>query len=132
MQVDQWKDKTFKILNKIKEDSKALWVVCFLYLSVWSDFWCGEIDLFITNSAYELLFADFIRFWPIFIFTIHNTTFQNNSLHFINNSLCDKNYHLSTKIIPCFLISWSDLYSELLWYFNFPVESNSKSRNSWP
>ena len=132
MQIDQWKDKTFKILNKIEEDSKALGVVCFLHLSVWSNFGCSEIDLFIINSAYELLFADFIRFWPIFILTVHDTTFQNNSFHLVNYSLCDKNYRLSTKMIPCFLISWSDLYSELLWYFNLPVESNSKSRNSWP
>ena len=43
-----------------------------------------------------------------------------------------KTMHQSTNTIPCFLISWSDLYSELLWYLSFPVESNSKSRNSWP
>lgn len=34
--------------------------------------------------------------------------------------------------LPCLRMSWSLLYSELLWYFSLPLGSSSKSKNSCP
>lgn len=98
MQIDQREYETFKILHKIKEDSKALRIIGLLYFSIRSNFRGGKIDFLITNSTDKLLFSNFIWFWPILILTTHDATVQNNPFHLINNSLRHKYYNILTLL----------------------------------
>lgn len=90
MEIDKWEDETFKILNEVEESSETLRVIGFLDLSIGAYLRGGEIDFFITDSACELLFSNFIRFGPVLILTAHNSAIQNDSFDFVDDSLGDE------------------------------------------
>ena len=89
MQIYQRKDEAFQILHKVEESSQSIGVFCLLHLRIRSDLRSFQTDFLLAHSYDEFLLADLIWLGPLSILALQDAALDDDSAHFINDSLGD-------------------------------------------
>lgn len=121
VEVDQWEDKALEVLHQIEEHGQASGILGLLDLSVWTDLARLQTDLTIAHSYHQLLLAYLVRLRPLAILALQNAALNYDPPNLVDDRLGKEGW--MREGVPCFLMSWSLLYSELLWYLSLPLES---------
>lgn len=75
MEIDQGENKTLEVLHEVEKGSESLRILILLHLGIRPNLRCLQGHFLLPHSHHQFLLPYLIRFRPLRILAVQNTTF---------------------------------------------------------